>query len=333
MLITAPRPSQPFIPHTHKRAPEENVARENSICDVDIPFPRLDNDHQIEDEFVRLRFAGPEDEPVVFVLGGISASRIVADNADQLGWWSDVVAAGGGVDLERFRVVGADFFPLTPRAALTLTPADYADVFVAALRQAGVEKLHAAVGASFGGMVCLALARRHPEFVDRLAVICAAHRTAPLAGALRFVQREIIALAARAGDAEAGVALARQLAMTTYRTAEEFQTRFQTPTDLLGYLGARGADYARRMSPERYLTLSGAIDRHDETPEEITTPTLVVAATSDQLAPIADCRALARRLGGASELFEFPSLYGHDAFLKDAATFSPALDRFLKETF
>ncbi|MBY0422397.1 MAG: alpha/beta fold hydrolase [Parvularculaceae bacterium] len=302
-----------------------------SAVDVDIPFPD-DCFSDVKDPFVRLRFAGTPGAPRVLVLGGISAGRKVSDAEDGPGWWRDLVCPGGGVDLDRYEVVGADFFPLEPEAPLALAPADYAEVFADAIVAAGFARLHAVVGGSFGGMIGLALARRRPEFVGRLAVLCAAHKPSAIGAALRGIQRDILALAAGAGEAERGVALARSLAMTTYRTHAEFEARFANGAALSDYLAARGADYAKSMYWARYVTLSGAIDRHDEEPEAITTPTLIVAATSDQLVPVDDARALARRLAGPARFVELASHYGHDAFLKESAAIAPHLADFLKET-
>lgn len=309
-------------------------ARQTLARVVDVDSPLTDNRRLgVDDAFVRLRFAGAPGAPRILVLGGISAGRRVSDAPDGEGWWRGLVRPGGGLALDRYEVVGADFFPLAPTAPAALAPADYADAFADALIDAGVEHLHAVVGGSFGGMIGLSLARRRPDFVGRLAVFCAAHRPSALGSALRGIQREILALAAAAGDAPRGVALARSLAMTTYRTPEEFAARFADGAALSGYLAARGADYAKIMSAARYATLSAAIDRHDETPEDIATPTLLVAATSDQLVPLDDVRALASRLAGPSRLVELASPYGHDAFLKESAAIAPHLAAFLKETF
>lgn len=322
---TAPRSSR--ARPLNRLAPESDTP----FRDVDIAFPELGRRLGIGDPFVRLRLQGREGGPFVFVLGGISADRRVADSSDGQGWWRGLAAKGGGIDLDRYCVVGADFFPLDPQAPLDLTPTDYAEIYVDALTQAGVSSLHAVVGGSFGGMIALALARRRPDFVRRIAVLCAAHRPSPLGGALRRIQRDIIALAGDNGAA--GVDLARRLAMTTYRTPEEFQDRFRDGDALYAYLSARGSDYAAQMSAARYVTLSSAIDAHDEAPEVITTPALIIAATSDQLVPLSDCRDLARRLGGSALLVELASSFGHDAFLKDAACIAPAVSAFLKETF
>ena len=54
----------------------------------------------------------------------------------------------------------------------------------------------------------------------------------------------------------------------------------------------------------------------------------MVAVLEDQLVPVADMRALRDRCGGTCQLVEISSMYGHDAFFKEAgragATFSIA---------
>ena len=238
---------------------------------------------------------------------------------------------GGGIDLEKFRVVGADFLPASPSEPVALTPNDYAALLEAALKAVGVKRLFAIVGASFGAMIGQALCERSPDFVSRQVVLCAAHKPAAMATAWRLVQRKTIALAMEAGCPQEGVRLARQLAMTTYRTAEEFNARFDGEADVDAYLENRGADYANRMSAARYLTLSAAIDRHQGRPEKISTPTLVIAADSDRLAPLGDVADFQSRLGGASRLEIVTSKYGHDAFLKETATIAPLISKFLLE--
>jgi homoserine O-acetyltransferase len=330
MLSAERQPAQvPALKRTPKSAKAAAFAR-----DVEIPIDpdwRGELGGRIGDATVRLRIAGPEAGPVVLALGGISADRFVAAEPTRRGWWADIARVGGGVDLSKFRVVGVDFFPLDPATPSDLTPGDYAQLLRSVLERAGIARLHAFVGSSFGGMIALEMARRHPEFVDRIAVLCASHRASPMSAAWRVIQRRIIEFAIDAGAPEDGVNLARQLAMTTYRTPEEFNGRFNDASDAGGYLAARGADYAGKMSAARYLTLSAAIDRHDLAPEEISTPALVIGANSDRLVPIADVRELASRLAGPVRLETIPSLFGHDAFLKEADRISPSLDEFLKE--
>jgi len=83
------------------------------------------------------------------------------------------------------------------------------------------------------------------------------------------------------------------------------------------YLFARGADYATRYRAESFLCLSESIDLHRVDAARVFAPTTVVAVREDQLVPLADLRALVARLPHG-RLYEISSIYGHDAFLKEA---------------
>jgi homoserine O-acetyltransferase len=88
----------------------------------------------------------------------------------------------------------------------------------------------------------LAFGERYPERVGQLVVICAADRPHPMATAWRSVQRRMVRFAAECGRAKEGLQLARALAMSTYRSPEEFAARFDgVPTRVGGGLGAVGA--------------------------------------------------------------------------------------------
>ena len=300
------------------------------VQDIELPLGtwRLERGCDLADDVVRARLVG-ERGPLLVVMGGISGDRFVSQRPDGTpGWWSPLVRAGGPINTDAVRVLGLDFAPgsdagdsVCPEA---ITTHDQAERLARLLEHLG-ERAAGVVGSSYGGMVGLALAERHPSKVERLCIISAAHRPYPIGVAWRGIQRRVVRLALQAGKPEAGLGLARELAMTTYRTAEEFADRFpleETASDparfdICDYLGARGQAFAARMEAERFLALSESIDLHRVEPERITQPTLLVGATSDQLAPIPDLRTLRDRLGGPADLVTITSLYGHDAFLKE----------------
>src|SRR5262245_16855090 len=222
--------------------------------DVFAPIPagfRLASGDALGDEAVPVRLHGARHGPVVAVLGGISAGRHVAGEE---GWWSALVRRGGPVDLQRFCVLGVDFAPLADRR-VRISPGDQARLIEVAMAHLGVARLYAFVGASYGGMVGLALAERAPERVARLCVISACSGPSALGLAWRGVQRRMVEFGLRRGDGAGGLALARQLAMTTYRSAEEFDARFGAGLDEEGlgevdrYLVARGEAYAAAVTP------------------------------------------------------------------------------------
>lgn len=296
---------------------------------------------ELVDDVVRGRVYGNPDGPVIIVMGGISATRFVADGGRlDRGWWSRLVREGGAIDLNRFKVIGYDFAPSEGglNCPETITTTDQARRLKALLDAHGLSNVAAIIGSSYGGMCALAFARDYPDALDHLCIIGAAHRPYPIGVGWRGIQRRVVRLGLDAGNPEAGLKLARELAMTTYRTPEEFADRFDLDEsgddpiqfDICSYLGSRGDVFAASMDPQRFLALSESIDLHRIEPESIITPTLLMTAISDQLAPLPDMRELRDRLSGPSELYTFTSLYGHDAFLKEYDAMEPRLAEFCK---
>lgn len=299
---------------------------------------RLERGGAIHPCTVGLRRFGDPDAPAVLALGGISATRRVTTlpgEADA-GWWDPVVAASETLSSRGVQLVGADFLAgdglsSPPSDEQTLTTADQAEAIAGACIAAGIPRLAGVVGASYGGMVALALAERRPEFVGRVVAISAADRSHPMASASRWVQREIVRLGQAAGRPEAGVALARALAMTTYRTSAEFHERFgDGPAGVravTAYLAARGEAFARRWSAARFRHLSESLDLHQVDPSRINVPVTLVGVTSDTLVPLWQLEALRTALGGPAELRLLESPWGHDAFLKEPVALARLIDR------
>ena len=283
------------------------------------------------------RLTGPEGAPVVLAIGGISGHRRVT--AEDRGWWPALAGCGRPLDAEHFRILGIDYLgggrgcsgPAHGQPFPAISSYDQAEAIACLTAELGLPSLHAIVGASYGGMVALACAERHPRLAKRLLVISAADRAQPLASAWRGLQRELVRFGVRHGDAAGGLRLARALAMCSYRTPREFAARFsQAPrfdgarwhTAVEDYLLARGDAYAASYSPEAFVCLSESIDLHAVEVGAISVPVTAVAIREDQLVPLADMQALARRVSGL-KLVVLDSIYGHDAFLKEADLLQP----------
>jgi len=288
---------------------------------------------------VRLHYetVGPEDAPMVFVAGGISAHRHVAANAvfTEKGWANELVCHSRTLDPSRFRILAFDYLGADGSLDVPIDTADQADAIAALLDALNVRKLHAFIGYSYGAMVGLQLAIRHPQRLAQLVAVSGAHRAHPYAAAWRALQRRVVALGQLQCSDVQGLALARQFAMLSYRTPEEFAERFADAPQLLhgrvrvaaeDYLDAAGTRFVARTPVTAWWRLSESIDLHRIDPTNIKVRTLVVAVEGDRLVPMSESVSLVEGLGTYGSLRVLRSSYGHDAFLKETDRIDVLLD-------
>lgn len=327
------------------------------------------------------RLSAAADNAVLLYTGLSPSAHAASSTADPTpGWWEYMIGPGRPLDTDRFFVIcvnslGSCFGstgpaspdPATGRPYRTtfpeLTVEDIAATARAALRELGIERLHAVVGASMGGMAALAHATAYPEEVGRLATLSAAARANPWAIAIRSLQREVIRSdpAWRGGDygddarPREGMRLARKLGLISYRSGSEWAERFGRerlegpPAEPFGrefqvesYLEANACKFVDGFDPNCYLYLSRAMDRFDLAEQGgsvadalarvRTRRSLVVGVETDVLFPLAEQREIADGLRAAGREVEFhalDSLQGHDAFLVDEARFAPVVAAFM----
>jgi len=277
---------------------------------------------------------------LVVVLGGISANRhVVANNADETaGWWQKIVGRGQTIDTDSCRVLAFDYLggPTAPVApSLSVSSQDQAHALACVLDHLNIVRVDDFIGSSYGGMVALAFAERTPERVAHLILVGAAHRSHPMATAWRALQRNIVQLGIAGDDAARGLQLARGLAMTTYRSAVEFDDRFATSngsgatSPVESYLESRGRTFADAFPPGAFATLSESIDRHGVDPANIAVPTDLIAVDTDTLTPPWLVEELRDGLAGPTRLRQIESKVGHDAFLADTEPIGRAIADFL----
>lgn len=287
--------------------------------------------------YLRVEAVGPAVAPAIWVAGGISAHQHLASNAldGSEGWWQEAVGSGRALDPTRFRLFACDWLGAEGDIDAPIDAADQADAIAAALDALGIARLHAFVGASYGGMVGLQFAARHRQRVERLVVLSAAHRPHPYASAFRALQRQVVALGQLQCADELGLSLARQLAMLSYRTPQEFAERFAAPVQLErdrarcaaeDYLQHCGQRYVARWNPTAFLRLSESIDLHALDPASVRVPTHLFAVEQDWLAPVDEIEQLAAGIAAPVRLQRIASRFGHDAFLKE----NTQVDAFLR---
>ncbi|MBD8524994.1 homoserine O-succinyltransferase MetX [Pseudomarimonas arenosa] len=288
--------------------------------------------------FLRVEVVGSPQSPAVWVAGGISAGQHVLRNALDVseGWWQSLADQRGALDPGRYRLLACDWVGAEGDIDAPIDTADQADAIALALDALGIARLHAFVGASYGGMVGLQFAARHAARLKRLVVLSAADRPNPFASAFRALQRQVVALGQLQCADELGLALARQLAMLSYRTPEEFAERFAGPVALEHgrarcsaeeYLQVCGQRYVQRWNSTAFLRLSESIDLHQINPGDVAVPTTLFAVEQDWLAPAEQICALRDALPNAAGCEVIASKYGHDAFLKEPARVDAVLTR------
>ncbi len=121
------------------------------------------------------------------------------------GWWDGFIGPGKALDTDRFFVICINYLggcygstgpasvnpatgnPYGPRFP-QLTIADIVNSQMALLDGLGIETLHAAVGASLGGLLSLSLATRYPERVRTVIPIATGVTVTPIQRLHNFEQ-------------------------------------------------------------------------------------------------------------------------------------------------
>jgi homoserine O-acetyltransferase len=282
--------------------------------------------------------SGPDGAPIIVVLGGISGTRHACHGVEgECGWWHEVFGEGRPAGCSTYRILGIDFVA-DDGGRFAPSTYDQAAIIKDALSAIGEDEPFAIVGASYGGMVALAYAERFRPRLTKIVAINAGAQPHAAATAARCLQRQVVALASTAGAPDKGLALARAMAMMTYRTQAEFGERFAggiegsdplSTAEPLCYLRARGEAFVQHMSAGRFLSLSASIDRHTVDATRMDNEVLIVATAEDQVVPLPPARQLAQQLGPRARLKVISSLYGHDSFLKEPDTIVELVDQFL----
>lgn len=309
------------------------------------PFA-LDHDAPLPELLLAYELVGPAGAPVVLVQGGISSDAHVAPSDDdpRPGWWTPIVGAVRAIDTSRFRVLSLEF--LGKRDDAVVSSGDQARATALLLDELSIASLHAAVGASYGGMVALAFAALFPARVERVVAISAADRTRPFASALRSLQRRILALGRDRGAEREATAIARALGLVSYRDPGELDVRFAGPParradgdlhaspfcfPVESWLIGKGRSFADRFDGGALARLSLAIDLHEVDVARVRARTTFIAADPDLLVPADSVEPLAARCGGPARFVRLRSRYGHDAFLKEEGVLAPLLAETLAE--
>lgn len=292
-------------------------------------------------------------------------------------WWPELFADGALLSLERdcvicINLIGSCYGSTGPTSVDPETGKVYGPDFPLVsvrdnvnaqsqlITSLGIEKLRLVLGGSIGGMQALEWSIAFPERVERAILIGVA--PVPATGlALNHLQRLAIQqdpawLGGRyptLAQPERGLALARQIAMLSYKSPTLFDERYgRKPNrngedpwaldfdgggltggrfDIAGYLDEQGQRFINRFDANSYLAILRLMDTWDpvrgyrsanEAFSRVKARLTIVGIASDQLFPPGNVRDFAMTIeesGADVEYKEMASTHGHDAFLAEQA--------------
>jgi len=291
-------------------------------------------------------------------------------SADVDAWWPGLLGPGRTLDPERELVICSNVLgscygttgpaSVEPRTGRRhgggfppLTVRDMVRLQARLLDRLGVERLAVVIGASLGGMQALEWAATFPARVESLVAIATSARHSAWCIGLSAAQRQAIEADPRwldgryAPDAPpaSGLAVARMIAMSSYRSWASFGGRFGRERAhgrafaVEDYLRRQGDKLVARFDAASYVALTRAMDSHDvgrgrggvaAALASFTGPALVVAIDSDVLYPPPEQEELAAALP-RGRLARLHSPHGHDAFLIAEAEVDALVRRFRQE--
>ncbi|OQR94858.1 homoserine O-acetyltransferase [Achlya hypogyna] len=271
-------------------------------------------------------------------------------------WWGGLLGDGKPFDTSKYLVVcanilGSCYGTTGPTSINTATNARYGASFpLTTIRDSvalhlrlvteelGANKIAAVVGGSLGGMQALEWGFLGRGLVQRLGVIaCGARHSAWQIGISEVQRQAIYRDPAYCGGhydpahpPRDGLAIARQMAMLTYRTHAVYDERYGREQQADGrfvvqsYLDYQGDKFLSRFDANAYVAVTRTMDTHDvgrgrgglepalRQLGEI--PVAVVGIDSDVLYPLSEQKQLHSLIPG-SKLHVIQSPHGHDGFL------------------
>ncbi|HSD28431.1 MAG TPA: homoserine O-acetyltransferase, partial [Vicinamibacteria bacterium] len=215
-------------------------------------------------------------------------------SADVDRWWGPLLGPGRALDPDHdfvvcSNVLGSCYGTTGPTSTRpggdgrwggdfpAVTVRDIVRVQAALLDALGVRRLRLVLGGSLGGMQVLEWALLDPARVDAIAPIAVSARHSAWCIGLSEAQRQAIYADPRWRDGrypdgdgpEAGLAVARQIAMCTYRSRASLEARFARDQPepgrfaVEGWLHHHGRALVDRFDASTYVTLTKAMDTHD----------------------------------------------------------------------
>ncbi len=340
---------------------------------------------EIEVAYEQYGTISPSGDNVVLACHALTGSAHAAGEHDWWdkrsvgeGWWDPLIGPGAAFDTDRFAVICSNILgscygttgPFSPnrltgrrygKAFPRISVGDMVMVQRLLLQELGVRSLVAVAGGSLGGLQVVEWAAQAPEMVRSIIPIASNLAHAAWDVGFNEAARQAIRLDPNfhGGDygehgvsPDRGLALARMIAMISYRSAESFEERFSRRLhsevreaagkyEVESYLHHQGERLVARFDANCYLRITEAMDDFDlgegrggadAALKAFRGPALVMGIDSDVLYPTWQQQEILKTLrenGNAVEYSEIRSIHGHDAFLIEWDQMDAAIRRFM----
>lgn len=321
-----------------------------------------------------LNAAGDNAILVCHALTGSGHAAGMHQRGEVPGWWDPLIGPGKPIDTSRYFVVCSNVLggcygttgpsSIDPESGepyrLDFPRYTVRDMVEAQKRLGdalGIRSFASVIGGSMGGMQVLEWAAMYPEQVRSIIPIGIGARHSAWAIGLNEVARRAITSdpAWQGGNyplsqqPEAGLGLARAVAMLSYRSVDSLNAKFgrervsasrgllSQSFEIESYLSYQGVKLVKRFDANTYLYLTRAMDDYDLTEgrgrlhqvlAKMDMPALVLGISSDVLYPEVEQQELVTHLPNA-RYERIVSPHGHDAFLIEFPQVAVRLRRFL----
>jgi homoserine O-acetyltransferase len=312
----------------------------------------------------------PDGSNVILVCHALTGSALVYNDKEEAnsgsqfsGWWNGFVGKGACLDIDKYciicsNILGSCYGTTGPTSTMpdgsdmyrmrfpVITVRDMVKVQKKLMDRLNISHVKAIIGGSLGAMQVWEWGIMYPDFAELLIPIAAGVTHSPWAIALNRLARKAIMSdpdwngGNYSRQPEKGLALAREIAMTTYKSPEVLNNKFgrsiQNPYEerfeiteedhyfsVENYLKYQGEKFLSRFDANTYLYLTKAMDLHDiswdrgtleEVLSSIEARIIWIGISSDMLYPPKEFEPYVKYLK-KGELKMMNSMHGHDAFL------------------
>jgi homoserine O-acetyltransferase/O-succinyltransferase len=322
--------------------------------------------------------AGRTTAPIILVCHALTGNQYSVGTPEEPGWWAGLIGPGKHIDTNKWQTITMNVLGgcngSTGPLALGQSGQPYRSQFpfvsvrdivnsqFLALKTLGIEKVHAIIGGSLGGMQVLEWGILYPSFANILFPLATAPFMSDFGMAYNAIARFAILNDPEWKDGNyednprTGLSIARMLGMISYRSPALFNQRFnrehrenwgknhdEIAYQVDSYLQYQGKKFLQRFDTNSYLYLLKAMDHHDigrnrrswrKALTAITAKVIAISFKEDIIYPANLLAAIVQECQknhSQSRHYEVDTIFGHDGFLVEFEKWGHLVEEELNE--